>query len=69
MPVRDSWLAISALVSEDDLSVVFQPIVDLDSGESFAYEALVRCAVPNIQALPFCLNEQHLSDVLDDSVE
>jgi EAL domain-containing protein (putative c-di-GMP-specific phosphodiesterase class I) len=52
MPVRDSWLAISALVSEDDLSVVFQPIVDLDSGESFAYEALVRCAVPQYSSPP-----------------
>ncbi len=29
MTVRDSWLAIHALVSQNDLSVVFQPIVDL----------------------------------------
>lgn len=50
--VRDSWLAIRALVSQEDLSVVFQPIVDLDTGESFAYEALVRCAVPQYSSPP-----------------
>ena len=33
-------------VSPDDLSVVFQPIVRLDTGAMFASEALVRCAVP-----------------------
>jgi EAL domain-containing protein (putative c-di-GMP-specific phosphodiesterase class I) len=45
-PVRDSWLAIRALVEKDDLRVVFQPIVDLTTGETFAYEALVRCQIP-----------------------
>jgi len=44
--VRDSWLAIRALVEKDDLRVVFQPIVDLSTGETFAYEALVRCQIP-----------------------
>jgi EAL domain-containing protein (putative c-di-GMP-specific phosphodiesterase class I) len=44
--VRDSWLAIRALVEKDDLRVVFQPIVDLLTGEAFAYEALVRCQIP-----------------------
>jgi EAL domain-containing protein (putative c-di-GMP-specific phosphodiesterase class I) len=43
---RDSYIALDALVSPRDLSVVFQPIVDLNSGELFAYEALVRCASP-----------------------
>jgi EAL domain-containing protein (putative c-di-GMP-specific phosphodiesterase class I) len=50
--VRDSWLAIRALVSQKDLSVVFQPIVDLDTGESFAIEALVRCSVPQYSSPP-----------------
>jgi len=34
------------LVKAEDLSVVFQPIAHLHSGELFAYETLVRCAVP-----------------------
>jgi EAL domain-containing protein (putative c-di-GMP-specific phosphodiesterase class I) len=33
------------VVQPDDLSVVFQPIVSLDSGKLFAHEALVRCRV------------------------
>jgi EAL domain-containing protein (putative c-di-GMP-specific phosphodiesterase class I) len=51
-PIRDSWLAIRALVEKDDLSVVFQPIVDLSTGEPFAYEALVRCRVPRYSSPP-----------------
>jgi EAL domain-containing protein (putative c-di-GMP-specific phosphodiesterase class I) len=34
------------VVQPSDLSVVFQPIVKLDTGKLFAYEALVRCRVP-----------------------
>jgi EAL domain-containing protein (putative c-di-GMP-specific phosphodiesterase class I) len=34
------------LVKPEDLSAVFQPIVSLDTGELFAYEALVRCSIP-----------------------
>jgi EAL domain-containing protein (putative c-di-GMP-specific phosphodiesterase class I) len=33
------------LVTPEDLSTVFQPILRLDTGELFAYEALVRCGV------------------------
>jgi EAL domain-containing protein (putative c-di-GMP-specific phosphodiesterase class I) len=51
-PVRDSWLAIRALVEKEDLSVVFQPIVDIATGESFAYEALVRCRIPRYSSPP-----------------
>lgn len=40
--------ALESMVHLDDLSVVFQPIVDLDKGEVFAHEALVRC---NVEAL------------------
>jgi EAL domain-containing protein (putative c-di-GMP-specific phosphodiesterase class I) len=41
---RDSFLALQGLVHPEDLSVVFQPIVGMQTGELFAYEALVRCA-------------------------
>lgn len=43
VPGRDSLLALEALVRPDELSVVFQPIVSMQNGELFAYEALVRC--------------------------
>src|SRR6185369_14740235 len=33
----------------ESLSVVFQPIVSLDTGEEFATEALVRCSVPEYE--------------------
>ena len=42
---RDSLFALKGLVSPADLSVVFQPIVSLEDGRLFAYEALVRCRV------------------------
>jgi EAL domain-containing protein (putative c-di-GMP-specific phosphodiesterase class I) len=35
------------LVKPEDLTAVFQPIVSLENGELFAYEALVRCRIPN----------------------
>jgi EAL domain-containing protein (putative c-di-GMP-specific phosphodiesterase class I) len=35
------------LVKPEDLSAVFQPIVSLETGELFAYEALVRCRIPS----------------------
>ncbi len=34
------------LVKPEDLSAVFQPIISLDGGKLFAYEALVRCRIP-----------------------
>jgi len=36
------------LVKPSDLSAVFQPIVALDGGELLAYEALVRCRIPEL---------------------
>jgi EAL domain-containing protein (putative c-di-GMP-specific phosphodiesterase class I) len=36
-----------SLVRPEDLSAVFQPIVSLEGGNLFAYEALVRCRIPN----------------------
>jgi len=44
-PMNDSQVAIEALIMPEDLSVVFQPIMRLATGEVFAYEALTRCAV------------------------
>ncbi|HQB42748.1 MAG TPA: EAL domain-containing protein [Polyangiaceae bacterium] len=49
---RDSLRAIRSMVSEDDLSVVFQPIVDLATGRLFASEALVRCRIAQFQPPP-----------------
>ncbi len=42
----DSLRALKSFVSPEDLSVVFQPIIEMQSGRTFAYEALVRCQVP-----------------------
>ena len=45
LPV-DSSTALSQMVRASDLSVVFQPIVRLDTRQVHGYEALVRCRVP-----------------------
>lgn len=47
-----SLQAMEAVVCRDDLSVVFQPIVDLTDGSLYAVEALVRCTVPRFQWPP-----------------
>jgi EAL domain-containing protein (putative c-di-GMP-specific phosphodiesterase class I) len=39
-------------VKPSDLSAVFQPIVSLNNGQVFAYEALVRCGVPRFASPP-----------------
>ena len=54
-----SKLALERLVSAQDLSVVFQPIVDMTSGQPFAHEALVRCTVPALRN-PLTLFERAL---------
>lgn len=41
---RDSLANLHELVGPDELSVVFQPIVDMATGAVFAQEALVRCS-------------------------
>ena len=49
---RDSMQAMARLVRAPDLSVVFQPIVHFQTLETFAFEALVRCSVPEFQYPP-----------------
>jgi EAL domain-containing protein (putative c-di-GMP-specific phosphodiesterase class I) len=39
---------MQTIVQPQDLSVVFQPIVDIHSGRQFATEALVRCKLPDL---------------------
>jgi EAL domain-containing protein (putative c-di-GMP-specific phosphodiesterase class I) len=39
-------------LKRDDIGVVYQPIVDLSDGSTFAYEALVRCKVDGFRAPP-----------------
>jgi EAL domain-containing protein (putative c-di-GMP-specific phosphodiesterase class I) len=43
---RDSQNALEKMVGTEHLSVVFQPVVRLDTGTVFGYEALVRCRLP-----------------------
>ena len=54
---RDSFFAFRQLVAPEDLSVVFQPIVDMRDGSLFAHEALVRCSIPEL-ASPTVLFER-----------
>jgi EAL domain-containing protein (putative c-di-GMP-specific phosphodiesterase class I) len=42
----DSYRGLRSLITAEDLSVVFQPIVHAGNGQIFAYEALVRCRLP-----------------------
>ncbi len=55
---RDSLVAMQQVVSAEDLSVVFQPIVSLEDGGVFAYEALVRCRLPRLAGNPALLVEE-----------
>jgi EAL domain-containing protein (putative c-di-GMP-specific phosphodiesterase class I) len=50
--MRDSYFAFRRLVSPEDLTVVFQPIVDMQDGRLFAHEALVRCSLPELASPP-----------------
>lgn len=53
---RESRAAMDRLVAAADLSVVFQPIVSLEDGSLFAYEALVRCSLPEYGSPPVLLD-------------
>jgi EAL domain-containing protein (putative c-di-GMP-specific phosphodiesterase class I) len=46
-PSNGSESAFFEHVKPEDLSAVFQPILSMETGELFAYEALVRCRIPN----------------------
>jgi EAL domain-containing protein (putative c-di-GMP-specific phosphodiesterase class I) len=45
---NDGGEVMIGCVPRSDLSVVYQPIVDLITGRSFAYEVLARCKVPGL---------------------
>lgn len=49
---RKHLAAVCEIVAPEDLSVVFQPIIRMDDGRLFAYEALVRCRVPAYSSPP-----------------
>src|SRR5258705_11995614 len=46
--MRPSFRAMQTIVQPQDLSDVFQPIVDMHTGRQFATEALVRCKRPEL---------------------
>ncbi len=50
--VRPSLLPIEEAAAQKQLTVVYQPIVDLVTGKPFAYEALVRSRVPTFPDPP-----------------
>jgi EAL domain-containing protein (putative c-di-GMP-specific phosphodiesterase class I) len=50
LPSKRSQLELTRAVPPEDLSVVFQPIVDLRTRKVFAYEALVRCKTPGLDS-------------------
>lgn len=54
---RDSFFSFRRLVEPEELTVVFQPIVDMRDGKLFAHEALVRCSRPEL-ANPLVLFER-----------
>jgi EAL domain-containing protein (putative c-di-GMP-specific phosphodiesterase class I) len=56
----DAALGVRTL-TVSDLGVVFQPIVDVSSGSTFAHEALVRCKRPEY-ASPLVLFEQAVEE-------
>ncbi|HEV8247500.1 MAG TPA: EAL domain-containing protein [Polyangiaceae bacterium] len=57
---RDSLVAMQKLVDADELTVVFQPIINMRTGRAFAYEALVRCSAPGLES-PTALFERAVS--------
>lgn len=49
---RKSQVLLQAAINEEDLNVVFQPIVDLETHTTFGLEALVRCKTPGFESPP-----------------
>lgn len=48
---EEGWLIsrLHQVINEREFTMAFQPIVDVESGNIFAYEALVRCRVPGLE--------------------
>ncbi|MBW2526816.1 MAG: EAL domain-containing protein [Deltaproteobacteria bacterium] len=44
--------ALRSFVDPSELAVVFQPIIELATGKLYAYEALVRCSLPEFRQPP-----------------
>lgn len=40
---------VARAISDDKLRVVYQPIVDVETGSTFAFEALARCSAPDLE--------------------
>jgi EAL domain-containing protein (putative c-di-GMP-specific phosphodiesterase class I) len=59
-PVQADSGGVRAL-TVSDIGVVFQPIVDMQTGTTFAHEALVRCKVPEF-ASPLVLFERAVEE-------
>jgi EAL domain-containing protein (putative c-di-GMP-specific phosphodiesterase class I) len=56
-----SQMAFDRMIRTEDLSVVFQPIIRIATGEVHAYEALVRCALAEYES-PTRLFERAVRD-------
>ena len=55
-PAVESSDEIHRIIDEVDLTCAFQPVVDLETQEVFAYESLVRCKVPGFEPPPTLLD-------------
>ncbi len=55
MRANQAWTELDAVLAARDVSSVFQPIVDLGTGEPVAFEALARGPVGSPLAMPDAL--------------
>src|SRR5687767_7838354 len=60
-PAGGDGVSAVRTLTVSDLGVVFQPIVDLSTGRTFAHEALVRCKRPEFSS-PLVLFERAVEE-------